>query len=242
MKRNERILAVLRRLARDTRNGRYREAPVYQGSFEATRSPFMELVACLISQRVRDETTTRVCAELFAIARTPEEILSLPRETLRRLLFGAGFYNQKSGQLRALARTVSARGGVPRTREGLLELPGIGPKCANLVLANCFGEPAIAVDTHVHRISNRMDWVRTETPERTEEALTPLVPTRWRRRVNAFLVAHGQLVCKPTAPRCEECRVAEWCRRRGVPPGDAANRRTARSRKRDRISRASSFP
>lgn len=217
MKREDRIVSVLRKLSRETKKGSYRDAAVYQGPFDTRRAPFLELVACLISQRVRDETTTRVCRELFAEVRTPQELLALPRERLRRMLFGAGFYNQKSKQLRALAQAILDRGGeVPRTKEGLMELPGIGPKCANLVLAHCFGRPAIAVDTHVHRISNRMDWVRTDTPEKTENKLTPLVPVRWRARVNVMLVAHGQLVCRPIGPKCDACAVATWCRRRGV--------------------------
>jgi endonuclease III len=218
VRREERVVAVLRRLSRETRRGRYRSAPVYQGPMESNPSPFLELVSCLVSQRVRDQQTTRICAELFRWARTPEELAKLPLPKLERILYGAGFYRHKARRLRALAREILARGGVPRTREELVELPGIGPKCANLVLANCFGKPHIAVDTHVHRISNRMDWVRTSTPEKTESILTPLVPTRWRRRVNVLLVAHGQLVCRPVGPRCEECSVSEWCRRRSVGP------------------------
>ncbi len=198
--------------------GRYRSAPVYQGPSESDPSPFLELVSCLVSQRVRDQQTTRICAELFRWARTPEELAKLSLPKLERILYGAGFYRHKARSLRALAREILARGGVPRTREELVELPGIGPKCANLVLANCFGKPYIAVDTHVHRISNRMDWVRTSTPEKTESILTPLVPIRWRRRVNVLLVAHGQLVCRPVGPRCGECSVSEWCRRRSVGP------------------------
>jgi endonuclease III len=219
VQREERVVAVLRRLTLDTRAGRYRSAPVYQGPFEGhdgVRAPFLELVSCLVSQRVRDQQTIRICAELFRWASTPEELARLPLSRLERILHPAGFYHQKARQLRALAREVLARGGVPRTRDGLMSLTGIGPKCANLVLANCFGKPQIAVDTHVHRISNRMDWVRTTTPEATEAKLTPIVPTRWRRRVNVLLVAHGQLVCRPVGPRCGECAVSEWCRRRSV--------------------------
>jgi endonuclease-3 len=213
----ERLRRVLLRLSRETRRGRYRSAPVYQGNRESASSPFLELVSCLVSQRVRDEQTSRVCAELFRLARTPEEFSALSLRELERVLRPAGFYRQKSRQLRALSRAVIELGGaVPRTKEELMELPGIGPKCANLVLANCFAKPAIAVDTHVHRISNRMGWVRSATPERTEELLTPLVPVRWRSRVNALLVAHGQLVCRPIGPRCQECSVAEWCLRRSV--------------------------
>jgi endonuclease-3 len=188
---------------------------VYQGS--PGRSPFEELVSCLVSQRVRDQLTTRVCAALFQIARTPEELAALPARRLERILYPAGFYRQKAKTLRALAHAILDRGGVvPRTKKELMELPGIGPKCANIVLASCFRQPAIAVDTHVHRISNRMDWVRTRKPEETEAGLTPIVPSRFRRRVNVLLVAHGQLVCRPVGPRCDECSVAEWCRRRAV--------------------------
>jgi endonuclease-3 len=178
----------------------------------------MELVSCLVSQRVRDEQTTEVCRKIFAVATTPHELKALPTRRLERMLYGAGFYRQKARTLKALARAILDRGGdVPDTREELEALPGIGPKCANLVLAHCFGKPAVAVDTHVHRISNRLDWVRTKTPEKTETTLTPLVPMRWRARVNVLLVAHGQLVCRPIGPKCDACSVAELCPRRGLP-------------------------
>jgi endonuclease-3 len=209
------IPRVLRSLSRETRRGRYKTAPVYQGN-ERKPTPFRTLVSCLISTRTRDEQTVRISKQLFAVAPSPRALLRLSEARLRRILYGAGFYRQKAKQLRAIARRLIDRGGVPRTLEGLLELPGIGPKCANLVLASCFGAPRIAVDTHVHRISNRLGWVRTKTPEKTEAALTPLVPVRWRRRVNVMLVAHGQLVCKPVGPRCPECAIYGLCDRRGV--------------------------
>ena len=215
--RERRIVEVLKTLARETRKGRYREAPVYAGPFSRRTAPFMELVSCLVSQRVRDEQTTVVCRKIFAEARTPEELRALPTRRLERMLYGAGFYRQKARTLRALSQAIIDQGGkVPGTREGLVALPGIGPKCANLILAHCFGKPAVAVDTHVHRISNRLDWVRTKKPEKTEQTLTPLVPVRWRARVNLLLVAHGQLVCRPIGPKCDVCAVAELCPRRGV--------------------------
>ncbi len=210
------VTEVLRVLSRGVRQGRYAQAPVLADSVE--RTPFQVLVGCLVSQRVRDEQTARICAVLFAVAPTPERLAKLSRQRLERILRPAGFYRVKAKHLRALARQVAVRGAVPRTRDELLELPGIGPKCANIVLASCFGAPAIAVDTHVHRISNRMGWVLTRTPEKTEAALTPQVPVRWRRRVNRLLVAHGQLVCRPLHPRCAECVVRPLCRRRGLAP------------------------
>jgi endonuclease-3 len=215
--REQRIVEVLRTLSRETRKGRYQQAPVYEGPFSHRSSPFMELVSCLVSQRVRDEQTTRVCAKIFAEATTPEELRSVPVPRLEKLLYGAGFYRQKARTLHALSQAVIDQGSVvPQTREGLEALPGIGPKCANLILAHCFGQPTIAVDTHVHRISNRLDWVRTKAAEKTERILTPLVPVRWRARVNLLLVAHGQLVCRPIGPKCDACAVAALCPRRGV--------------------------
>ncbi len=213
--RQQRVPEVLRILSRDTRRGRYASAPVYQGIW-VERTPFQTLVACLISTRTRDEQTLRISRDLFEVAPSPEALVELSEARLSRILYGAGFYRQKAKQLRTLAGRLIEEGDVPRTMEGLLSLPGIGPKCANLVLASCFGAPRIAVDTHVHRISNRLGWVRTATPEKTETVLTPLVPVRWRRRVNVMLVAHGQLVCRPIGPQCDECTIYALCDRRGV--------------------------
>ena len=215
--REERIVKVLAKLRAETKKGRYERAPVHQGPFSQRSEPFVELVSCIVSQRVRDETTTAVCAKIFAEAKTPDELRRLPTQRLEKLLYGAGFYRQKARILKDLAERIIERGGrVPDTQEELVDLPGIGPKCANLVLAHCFGKPFIAVDTHVHRISNRLDWVRSKTPEQTEKRLTPLVPVRLRSGVNLLMVAHGQLVCRPIGPKCEECSVRSLCPRRGI--------------------------
>jgi endonuclease-3 len=213
MTRRAQVVEVLKTLSRETRRGRYREAPVYD--FIDERTPFQSLVSCLVSQRARDERTTRIVAALFELARTPEEMLSVPVSKLESLLYGGGFHRQKARTLHALARAVLERG-VPETKQALTSLPGIGPKCANLVLASCFGKRVIAVDTHVHRISNRLGWVRTEAPEKTEAALMELVPPRWRARVNVLLVAHGQLVCRPVGPKCADCSLSPRCRKRGL--------------------------
>ena len=210
--RRDPVVEVLRRLTRETRSGRYAAAPVYQSS--SGKTPFQVLAGCLVSQRVRDEQTIRICADLFAVAATPEAILKLSEAQLQGILRPAGFWRQKEKHLRGIARAIVEQGGVPRTREALVALPGIGPKCANIVLASAFGAPVIAIDTHVHRIANRMGWVRTSTPEKTEAALTPVVPVRWRRRVNELLVAHGQMICRPRGPRCDDCPVSGQCARR----------------------------
>lgn len=209
------IVAALRLLSDATRRGVYRDAPVYDGPTENRETPFQSLVGCVISQRVRDQQTGIICRRLFELAPTPETILALSVKQLERQLYGAGFFRQKAQRIRDIARIVS-NSGVPTTREGMLGLPGIGPKCANLVLATQFGEALIAVDTHVHRISNRLGWVVTTTPDKTELMLTPRVPKRWRRRVNVLLVAHGQMVCRPISPKCDSCRLLDHCDRRGV--------------------------
>lgn len=140
----------------------------------------MELVSGLVSPRVRDEQITRVCAQIFAEATPPEEFRAVPLPRLEKILYGTGFYRQKAKTFPALSDAVIAKGSVvPQTRRGLEALPGIGPKVANLILAHCFGQPTIAVDTHVHRTSNRLDWVRTKAAEKTEKTLTPPVPVRW---------------------------------------------------------------
>jgi endonuclease-3 len=207
----DRIARSLESLRRATARGAYRAAPVYDGPIENQRTPFRTLVGCLISTRTRDQQTTRICERLFREAPTAAALARLSEARLRRLLYGAGFYRQKAVQLRRLARLLVARGEVPRTRAELLALPGIGPKCANIVLAACFDQAVIAVDTHVHRISNRLGWVRTTTPEQTEARLTPKVPRHWRAQVNLLLVAHGQLVCKPIGPLCASCVLRRLC-------------------------------
>lgn len=225
---NRPVVEILRRLTEATRRGVYRDAAVYDGPMEKRESAFQMLVGCIISQRVRDQQTGAICRRLFSEAATPSAILSMGSDRLQKHLYGAGFYQQKTKWILAVAKHVEEHG-VPDTREALTRLPGIGPKCANIILASHFKKPYIAVDTHVHRISNRLGWVTTPTPEKTEASLTPLVPTRWRRKVNLLLVAHGQLVCQPIRPRCERCCVFELCAKVDVaqvdnPKGSSPNR------------------
>ena len=191
----------------------HRDAPVHQGP--EIRDPFRILVSCIISQRTKDAQTHAVSRTLFRAAPTPRKIAALPLPKLSRLLRGAGFYNQKARHIRRVAAAVAA-GGMPRTREGLMALPGVGRKTANIVLTHAYGRAAIAVDVHVHRISNRLGWVRTRTPEQTEEALMGIVPRRQWRGLNELLVAHGQMVCRPVGPRCGFCSVESRCRKVGV--------------------------
>lgn len=195
--------------------GRKRKAPVLFLKNHLT-TPFRTLVFVMLSSRTRDETTARATQRLFRVADTPEAIARLSTEEIERLIYGVGFYRIKARKLKELAKAVAELGRVPDTFEELVKLPGIGRKSANVVLANAFGKPAIGVDTHVHRISNRLGIVRTKTPEETEKKLEEVVPHELKPRFNRAFVAYGQVVCLPKKPLCNECPIAEECPKIGV--------------------------
>ncbi len=180
--------------------------------------PFRILIGCVLSLRTKDEVTYPATQRLFSRARTPREMLALRAPAIAKLVYPVGFYRRKSEQIREISRLLLARHGgkVPDTIEELLELPGVGRKTANLVVTLGFGKPGICVDTHVHRISNRLGWVRTKHPHETEEALRALLPRRHWIPINEILVRHGQQVCKPISPLCSACPVAADCPRVGV--------------------------
>jgi endonuclease III len=180
------------------------------------RDPFHVLVACLISLRTKDEVTDVAAPRLLARAATPRALARLPVRTIERLIFPAGFYHTKARRLRALGRTLEERGGMPDTLEGLLALHGVGRKTANLVLTLGFGKPGVCVDTHVHRISNRLGFARTRAPDQTERVLRARLPQRWWIPINDLLVTWGRTVCGPLSPRCSACVVRDLCLRTGV--------------------------
>jgi len=208
----------LRWLIRTLRGHRATVRPTTLAEVERQRDPFRLLVACVISLRTKDEVTAASSARLFARAATPAALAALPESEIGRLIFPAGFYNTKARQLREIARRVAAGygGAVPGDRAALLAFPGVGRKTANLVLGLGFGIPAICVDTHVHRISNRLGLVRTRNPEETERALEAVLPRRWWIDINDLLVTFGQTICHPTSPRCSTCPLAAACPRAGV--------------------------
>jgi endonuclease-3 len=180
--------------------------------------PYRVLVATMISLRTKDEVTRSSSDRLLAAAPTPAKLAELPESRIARLIYPAGFYRTKAKNLRSAARLLLERhvGRVPSDMEELLALPGVGRKTANLVRNLGFGLPGICVDTHVHRISNRMGWVSTPDPTRTERALMEILPKRYWIRINELLVRYGQTVCTPLSPRCSECPVSQWCARVGV--------------------------
>jgi endonuclease-3 len=189
-------------------------------SFIATRgaTPFEVLVSTLLSLRTKDEVTAVAARRLLDVARTPEALLKLTPLEIETLIYPVGFYPTKARRLLSISRILLDRygGKVPDTLEELTALPGVGRKTANLVLVAGFNIPAVCVDTHVHRISNRIGYVKTKTPDKTELALRKKLPRRHWVRYNELLVAFGQVLCRPVSPFCSRCPVADMCPRIGV--------------------------
>ncbi len=190
------------------------QTPLVDAMSAAEDTPFKILVATLISLRTRDTVTAVVAPRLFALADTPARMLTLTEEQIAQAIYPAGFYKTKAVTLRKVSKLLidKHKGQVPDTIEGLVALPGVGLKTANLVLTAGFGKPGICVDTHVHRITNRWGYVHTKTPEDTEFALRKKLPSEYWIELNGLLVALGQNVCHPTSPRC----TAAHCPRKGV--------------------------
>jgi endonuclease-3 len=181
--------------------------------------PFQVLIATLLSARTQDATTLAASTRLFRVARTPRTMATLTVRRIERLIYPVSFYRHKARHVKATCRVLVERfgGRVPATMEELLLLPGVGRKTANLVLILAFkSQRHICVDTHVHRISNRLGWVRTRTPDETEQALYAATADRWWPYINLYLVTWGQNVCRPVYPRCDGCVLRPLCPRIGV--------------------------
>jgi endonuclease III len=186
---------------------------------ESQEDPFDVLISTMLSAQTRDPVTAAASARLFRAARTPRTMANLPVRRIERLIYPVSFYRHKARHVKETCRILVERHGgrVPGTMEELLALPGVGRKTANLVLILSFKSlKNICVDTHVHRISNRLGWVTTRTPDETEQALYRAVDERWWPYVNLYLVTWGQNVCRPLYPRCGECVIREYCARVGV--------------------------
>ena len=181
--------------------------------------PFQILVATMLSAQTKDAVTAAASARLFRVARTPKQVAALPLARIRRLIYPVSFYRNKAVHVKTACRQLLERygGRVPPTMEELLTLPGVGRKTANLVLILAHRSPDnICVDTHVHRIANRLGWVRTRTPDETEHALYRATPRRWWPLINLYLVTWGQNVCRPVYPLCPQCVLADICPKIGV--------------------------
>ena len=188
-------------------------------SNEQAEDPFQILIATLLSARTQDATTHAASTRLFKVARTPRTMARLQVKAIERLIYPVSFYRNKARHVKACCEMLLERfdGEVPSTMEELTRLPGVGRKTANLVLILGFRSlQNICVDTHVHRISNRLGWVSTTLPDETEQALYRQTERRWWPYINLYLVTWGQNVCRPVYPRCGDCVVEKECPRIGV--------------------------
>ena len=212
-----RIAAVLRRLARAIDG--LEEPAVEKIAGEQKDDPFQVLVATMLSAQTRDPVTHAASTRLFRVARTPPTMARLTVKQIERLIYPVSFYRNKAVHVKRACEQIASRfgGRVPSSMKELLTLPGVGRKTANLVLIVAHqSADNICVDTHVHRISNRLDWVATRTPEETEHALYKAAHRRWWPIINLYLVTWGQNVCRPVYPLCGSCVLADLCPRAGV--------------------------
>ena len=180
--------------------------------------PYKILISCLISLRTRDENTQKISQELFKFAKTPKEIINMPTKRLEKLIFSSGHYKKKTQTLKSVSKELIKRfnQNVPDTREELLSIKGIGPKTANIVLAFAYGKEVIPVDVNVHRIVNRLGWMKTKTAEKTEKEIHKIMPRKYWAETNSVLIQFGREICLPISPWCSICPVKKYCPRIGV--------------------------
>ena len=175
--------------------------------------PYLVLIGCILSLRTNDKTTYPATLRMLELAKTPQEMMRVNVEDLTKAIYPVGFYENKEKQIIELSRQIVEEldGKLPDEIEDLCKFKGVGRKTANLVLARGFNKPAICVDVHVHRIFNRLGYVKTKNPEETEFALRKKLPKKYWIDINTLIVTHGQNVCKPIKPNCSECPIEDYC-------------------------------
>ncbi len=182
------------------------------------KDPFLVLISCILSLRTKDETTLPASLRLFDLARSPKAMLVLTNKKIEKTIYPVGFYKTKARNIRGICRDILEKfdGKVPSEIDDLLIFKGVGRKTANLVLTEGYGKLGLCVDTHVHRISNRLGYVKTKTAEQTEMALREKLPKKFWIEYNALLVTWGQNICRPISPRCSKCVIQKLCPQEGV--------------------------
>jgi endonuclease-3 len=198
----------------------YYDSNMLISSMEEARDPYKLLISCIMSLRTKDETTYPAAKRLFKLASTPEEMVTLPPDQIEKAIYPVGFYRNKTVTILDISQRLIDEYGskVPADMDELLKFKGVGRKTANLVLAKGYNIPAICVDTHVHRISNRIGYVQTKNPHETETVLRKILPEQWWSVINTAFVRHGQEICKPIGPRCYECPVEQYCQKVNTKP------------------------
>lgn len=214
--RRDQIHAAIRIVKREIRQ--WQEPVVGVIARESKRDPFLILISCLLSLRTKDKTTSEASDRLFALAHTPSAMLKLPLRKIERAIYPVGFYRTKAKSIHQICRRLIEvyDGRVPDSIDELVTLSGVGRKTANLVVTVGYGKPGICVDIHVHRISNRWGYIKTKTPEESEEALRRKLPKRYWIIFNDLLVPYGQNLCQPVSPFCSQCKLTEFCDQVGV--------------------------
>ena len=185
----------------------------FVGLMDSFNDPYLVLIACILSLRTNDRTTYPATLRMLKLGKTPKDFASCDEEKLAKAIYPVGFYANKAKQIIQLSKEIVEKhnGKVPDTIEELVKFNGVGRKTANLVVARGFNKPAICVDVHVHRIFNRMGYVKTKNPEETEFALRAKLPKKYWIDINTLIVTHGQNVCKPQKPKCSECPIEKYC-------------------------------
>lgn len=188
------------------------------GRMSKKYDPFKVLISTILSARAKDEVTEVISEELFKKYSTATKLANANKKDVIKIIHRIGFYNAKSKNIINTAKMLLDKfnGKVPKTLNELIELPGVGRKVANCVLVYAYKQDAIPVDTHVHKISNRLGWVKTKMPEETEEKLEKLVPRKHWQLINDTFVSHGKTICVPISPFCSKCPIYDYCKRRGV--------------------------
>ena len=215
LKERERIRKIVEILREEKKKW---NVPIVTLMSQTGSDPFKILVATVLSLRTKDEVTAKAAERLFQVADTPEKLLKLEEDEIASLIYPVGFYRRKARNLKEIAKILIEKygGKVPDDLEELLKLPGVGRKTANLVITLGYRKPGICVDTHVHRIMNRLGYVKTKTPEETEFALREKLPREFWIEINDLLVSLGQHICHPTSPKCSQCPVEPYCPKIGV--------------------------
>lgn len=213
--RDDQIHEVIGILRRETKKW---DVPIVTLMSQTERNPFKILIATVLSLRTKDEVTAKAADRLFQVADNPYDMMKLDEEEIAALIYPVGFYRKKAKNIKEICKVLIDRydGKVPDDIDELLKLPGVGRKTANLVVTLGYGKHGICVDTHVHRISNRLGYVDTKTPEETEFALRKKLPKEYWIEINDLLVSLGQHICHPTSPKCSQCPIEEYCEKRGV--------------------------
>lgn len=192
--------------------------PTIRRTSKTHKDPFKTLITCLLSLRTQDKNTEKASSNLFKIADTPQEISKLPLKKLEKLIYSSGYYKNKAKTIKHVSKVILEKyqGKVPNDKEELLSIKGIGPKTANIVLNFAFNKDVLPIDTHCHRIPNRIGWVSTKTPEQTEKELEKIIPKKYWKEFNTIFVLFGKTVCVSISPFCSRCPIENSCKKINV--------------------------